>query len=60
MTILIGELGVATLVAGGTSAYRAYPKDRLVLQTMAGFLLIAGSACLGVALYVLIGGGLLR
>jgi hypothetical protein len=49
--ILIAELGVATLLAGGILAYRSYSKDRPTLQTTAGFLLIAGFACLGVAVY---------
>ena len=45
--ILIAALGVAALVAGGALAYR----DQLALQKTAGLLLIAGFACLGVALY---------
>jgi hypothetical protein len=32
-------------------AYRAYSKDRPTIRTVAGFLLIAGFACLGVALH---------
>jgi hypothetical protein len=42
-TILIGELGGATLLAGGALACRAYSKDRPSVQTTAGLLLIAGS-----------------
>jgi len=53
--ILIGELGVATLLAGGTLAYLAYSKDRPTLQTTAGFLLIAGFACLGIAVHLISG-----
>ncbi|HZH82580.1 MAG TPA: hypothetical protein VFD87_05500 [Phototrophicaceae bacterium] len=49
--ILIAELGVAALLAGGALAYRAYSKDRPILQKTAGLLLIVGFACLGVALY---------
>jgi putative effector of murein hydrolase len=49
--IFIAELGVAALLVGGILAYRAYSKDRQTLQTTAGFLLIAGFACLGFALY---------
>lgn len=52
---LIGELGVATALAGGTLAYRAYSKDAAALQATAGFLLITGFTRLGVAIY-LIGG----
>lgn len=51
---LIGELGV-TALAGETLAYRAYSKDAAALQVTAGFLLITGFTCLGVAIY-LIGG----
>lgn len=52
---LIGELGVATALAGEPLAYRAYSKDAAALQVTAGFLLITGFTCLGVAIY-LIGG----
>jgi len=52
---LIGELGAATILAGGTLAYRAIPRIKLALQTTAGFLLIIGFASLGVAV-CLIGG----
>jgi hypothetical protein len=52
---LIGELGVATALAGGTLAYRAYSKDAAALQATAGFLLITAFTCLGVVIY-LIGG----
>jgi len=45
------ELGVATRLAGGTLAYHGYSKNRSSLQKTAGFLLIAGFACLGVAIY---------
>jgi hypothetical protein len=48
--MLIGELGLATVLAGGTLAYRAYSKDQRPLQTTVGFLLIAGFACRGVAI----------
>jgi len=47
----MAELGVATVLVGGTLAYRGYSKDRSALQTTAGFLLIAEFACLGVAIY---------
>jgi peptidoglycan/LPS O-acetylase OafA/YrhL len=47
----MAELGVATLLAGGTLACGAHSKDRPTLQTTAGLLLIAGFACLGVAIY---------
>jgi len=49
--LLMAELGVATVLVGGTLAYRGYSKDRSALQTTAGFLLIAGFACLGIAIY---------
>ncbi len=49
--MLIGELGVGTNLVGGALAYRAYSKDRPTLQRTAGLLLIAGFACLGVAIY---------
>jgi len=49
--ILMTELGVATRLAGGTLAYHGYSKNRSSLQKTAGFLLIAGFACLGVAIY---------
>ncbi len=49
--ILIAALGVAGLVAGGALAYGAYSRERLILQKTAGLLLVAGFACLGVALY---------
>jgi hypothetical protein len=52
---LIGELGVAGVLAGGTLAYWAYSKDGGALQTTAGFLLIMGFAPLDAAVY-LIGG----
>jgi hypothetical protein len=35
--ILIAELGVATLVVGGTLAYRAYSQDRSFLQQQLAF-----------------------
>ena len=54
--ILIAELGVATLVVGGTLAYRAYSQDRSFLQTATGLFLIASIACLGVAIYRTTGG----
>jgi hypothetical protein len=44
-----------TALAGETLAYRAYSKDAAALQVTAGFLLITGFTCLGVAIY-LIGG----
>jgi len=47
---LIGVLGAAIILA-----YCAYSKDAHALQATAGFLLITGFACLGVAVY-LIGG----
>jgi hypothetical protein len=49
---LIGVLGAAIILAGGILAYCAYSKDA---QATAGFFLITGFACLGVAVY-LIGG----
>jgi peptidoglycan/LPS O-acetylase OafA/YrhL len=52
---LIAALGAATVLVGGILAYRAYSKDRGSLQATAGFLLVTGFACLGVAVY-LIGG----
>ena len=52
---LIGVLGAAIILAGGILAYCAYSKDAHALQATAGFLLITGFACLGVAVY-LIGG----
>jgi hypothetical protein len=48
--MLIGELGFATVLAGGTLAYRAYSKDQRLQQTTVGSLLIAGFACFGVAI----------
>jgi len=48
--MLIGELGLATALAGGTLAYRGYSKDEPTLQATVGFLLIAGLACLGFAI----------
>ena len=48
---LIAALGVVALLAGATLAYRVYSKDRATLQITAGFLLIAGFACLGVVIY---------
>ena len=50
---LIGVLGAAIILAGGILAYCAYSKD--AHEATAGFLLITGFACLGVAVY-LIGG----
>jgi hypothetical protein len=50
---LIGELGVAGVLAGATLAYWAYSKDGGALQTTAGFLLIMGFASLGAAVYVI-------
>ena len=50
---LIGVLGAAIILAGGILAYCAYSKD--AHAATAGFLLITGFACLGVAVY-LIGG----
>ena len=52
---LIGVLGAAIILAGEILAYFAYSKDAHALQATAGFLLITGFACLGVAVY-LIGG----
>jgi hypothetical protein len=52
---LIGELGMATALAGGTLAYRVYSKDAAALQATAGFLLITGFTCLGVAIYLIDG-----
>jgi hypothetical protein len=50
---LIGELGVATALAGGTLAYSGCSKDAAALQATAGFLLITGFTCLGVAIYLI-------
>jgi hypothetical protein len=47
----MAELGAANVLVGGRLAYRGYSKDRSVLQTTTGFLLIAGFACLGGAIY---------
>jgi hypothetical protein len=52
---LLGELGVATVLAGGVLAYRAHLKNRTTLQTTAGLLLITGFACLGVAISFIVG-----
>jgi peptidoglycan/LPS O-acetylase OafA/YrhL len=52
---LFGELGVATVLAGGLLAYRAHLKNRTTLQTTAGLLLITGFACLGVAISFIVG-----
>jgi hypothetical protein len=46
--MLLSQLGVVSVLAGGALAYRSYSKNR----TTAGFLLIAGFACLGVAVYL--------
>jgi peptidoglycan/LPS O-acetylase OafA/YrhL len=51
--MLIGELGVAAILVSGALAYRAYSKDRPTLQRTAGFLLVAGFACLGIAIYTI-------
>jgi hypothetical protein len=53
----LGGAGVAAVLAGGTLACRAYSKDTEALQATAGFLLMTGFACLGVAVY-LMGGSL--
>jgi len=50
-----GESNKPGSKAGGILAYCAYSKDAHALQATAGFLLITGFACLGVAVY-LIGG----
>jgi hypothetical protein len=52
---LIGALSLAGVSAGGTLACRAYSKDRPTLQTTAGFLLIAGFACLGFPVHLISG-----
>ena len=52
---LIGELGVAAVLAGAVVAYRAHLINRPALQTTAGLLLITGFACLGVALALFVG-----
>ena len=46
----ISELGVTSVLVGAVLAYRAHLQNRQALQTTAGLLLIAGFACLGVAL----------
>jgi hypothetical protein len=51
---LLSEIGAVTVLAGGLSAYRGYCKDQLTLQTTAGLLLIAGFACLGVAIQLIV------
>ena len=51
---LLGEIGAVTVLAGGLLAYRGYCKDQPTLQTTAGFLLIAGFACLGVAMQLVV------
>ena len=48
--ILIAEVGAVTLLAGGAFACRSFSKDRPTIQITAGFLLIAGFACVGVAI----------
>jgi Na+-driven multidrug efflux pump len=48
--ILIVVVGVVTLLAGGTLAH-SFSKDLPTIQTAAGFLLVAGFACVGVATY---------
>jgi hypothetical protein len=48
-------LGVLSVLTGGVLAYRSDSKYQLTLQTTAGFLLIAGFACFGVALYPFVG-----
>jgi hypothetical protein len=50
---MFGGAGVAAVLAGGTLACRAYSKDAEALQATAGFLLITGFACLGVAVYLM-------
>ena len=40
--MLLSGLGVDSILASGALAYRSYSKNRLILQTTAGFLLIAG------------------
>jgi hypothetical protein len=52
---LLGELGIATALAGVVLAYRAHLKNRPALQTTAGLLLITGFACLGVAISLVVG-----
>jgi hypothetical protein len=52
---LLGELGLAIVLAGAVLAYRAYLKARPALQTTAGLLLISGFACLGVAMSFIFG-----
>jgi peptidoglycan/LPS O-acetylase OafA/YrhL len=52
---LYGETGVAIILVGGALACHAYSKDGGILQATAGFLLITGFACLGVAVH-LVGG----
>jgi peptidoglycan/LPS O-acetylase OafA/YrhL len=49
--MLIGELGVVIVLAGGALAYLVYSNNRPSLQKTAGILLIVGFACLGVAIY---------
>jgi len=53
--MLLSGLGVFSVVVGGALAHCGDSRNRLTLQTTAGFLLIAGFACVGVALYPLIG-----
>ena len=50
---LLSELGIAIALTGAVLAYRADLENRPTLQTTAGLLLIAGFACLGVAVFVI-------
>jgi hypothetical protein len=52
---LLSELGIAIALAGAVLAYRADLENRPTLQTTAGLLLIAGFACLGVAISLVVG-----
>jgi hypothetical protein len=52
---LLGELGLAIVLAGAVLAYRACLQERPGLQTTAGWLLISGFACLGVAMSFTLG-----
>jgi hypothetical protein len=49
---LIGVLGLVGVVLGGALAHRSetYPASHEYLQTIAGFLLIIGFGCFGIAL----------
>jgi hypothetical protein len=50
-SIFTAGLDAATLLAGRILAHGGYSKDRQTLQATAGFLLIAGFVCRGVAIY---------